>query len=245
MAMAVTTNAESLYISRKEDGEPEIFYSVQGEGTNIGTPAVFLRLALCNLKCSWCDTRYTWDWQTFNKQLVVSELSLSKIKDQITAYKCRHLVITGGEPLIQQISLFKLLTMFQNKAFSIEIETNGTITPIDGLIKFVDQWNISPKLESSGNPINMREVAKTYECFTSLTSSYFKFVIQTERDLNEVQTLVNRYHIANNKIILMPEATNKKTLITRSKWLVDICKEQDYRFSTRLQILLWDNARCK
>ena len=54
-----------LKVSRKPDGSPEIFYSIQGEGANVGKPAVFLRMGLCNLKCSWCDTKYTWDWEEY------------------------------------------------------------------------------------------------------------------------------------------------------------------------------------
>ena len=58
--------ASLLKVSRQPSGEPEIFHSIQGEGVSAGTPTVFLRLATCNLACTWCDTRYTWDWRRFD-----------------------------------------------------------------------------------------------------------------------------------------------------------------------------------
>ena len=73
---------------------PEIFYSLQGEGTRCGTPAVFLRLAGCNLACKWCDTKHSWG----NGILC----SVRDIAAHIRDYECGALVITGGEPLLQQ-----------------------------------------------------------------------------------------------------------------------------------------------
>jgi len=56
-----------LNITRLGNGQPEIFLSIQGEGVNSGVIAVFLRLAFCNLRGSWCDTKYSWDWQHYDK----------------------------------------------------------------------------------------------------------------------------------------------------------------------------------
>ncbi len=94
-----------LKVSRQPSGEPEIFYSLQGEGVTAGTPTVFLRLANCNLSCSWCDTKYTWDWQSYDPQREVMELSDDEAHERILAFECPHLVITGGEPLMQQRAL--------------------------------------------------------------------------------------------------------------------------------------------
>jgi len=74
----------------------EIFESIQGEGQNSGKPAVFLRTAMCNLTCSWCDTKYTWDWKNYDYEKEVSEQSISMIKNQIISFEPKHLVITGG-----------------------------------------------------------------------------------------------------------------------------------------------------
>ena len=79
----------------------EIFYSIQGEGRSAGKPAVFLRLSGCNLKCRWCDTKYAWKKG--------EEMTTGQIIQKIKKYPCKHLVVTGGEPMLQQEGLEELL----------------------------------------------------------------------------------------------------------------------------------------
>src|ERR1044072_5713610 len=95
----------------------EIFYSLQGEGKNIGTPVVFLRTALCNLKCTWCDTKYTWDWDNYDYKKEVKELDLASICEFIFSFKVKHLVVTGGEPLLQQNRLAQVLSMVKPEGY--------------------------------------------------------------------------------------------------------------------------------
>ena len=85
-----------LRVSRQSGGVPEIFHSLQGEGANIGTATVFLRLAQCNLACSWCDTKYTWDWDNYSYEDEVMTLSVEDVRDAVLAYGCPHLVVTGA-----------------------------------------------------------------------------------------------------------------------------------------------------
>jgi len=110
-----------LKVVRKTGAKPEIFFSIQGEGANIGLPAVFLRLALCNLKCAWCDTLYAWDWQQYDPQQNMLEMPAETVEAQILAYKCRYAVITGGEPLIQKQQLTPLLERLKSQGYYIEI----------------------------------------------------------------------------------------------------------------------------
>ena len=77
-----------LRVSRQSGGVPEIFHSLQGEGANIGTATVFLRLAQCNLACSWCDTKYTWDWDNYSYEDEVMTLSVEDVRDAVLAYGC-------------------------------------------------------------------------------------------------------------------------------------------------------------
>ena len=103
-------------------GEPEIFHSIQGEGASQGATCVFLSLAGCNLACSWCDTAYSWDGTS-----PVVKLSPEEAATAVLRYPCRRLVLTGGEPLVQQKALPGLLRLLP-KHF-VEMETNGTILP--------------------------------------------------------------------------------------------------------------------
>ena len=234
-----------LKVSKGPEGHPEIFYSIQGEGANIGKPAVFLRLGLCNLKCEWCDTKYTWDWAVYNAQEQLVELSSEDIEHRILNFNCKYLVVTGGEPLIQQNQIIPLLESLKNKGFFIEIETNGTILPDQCMLGLVDHWSVSPKLQNSGNSKADREIDAVYKLFTTLDSSHFKYVLQSETEFGEMQRLVKQYNINPHKIILMPEARNKADLLVRSRWLVELCKSGGYTFSLRLHILLWGNERGK
>ena len=95
----------------------EIFESIQGEGNNAGKPAVFLRIAECNLKCVWCDTKYTWDWKNYDYSKEVNEMSIKEVRQSLEQFRIRHLVITGGEPLMQQDDLAELLTFLKPKFY--------------------------------------------------------------------------------------------------------------------------------
>jgi 7-carboxy-7-deazaguanine synthase len=234
-----------LKVSKNRDGRPEIFYSIQGEGANIGRPAVFLRLGFCNLHCGWCDTRYTWDWSAFSPQEQLMELSCEEAAREILKYGCRYLVITGGEPLIQQEQLRPLCEDLKSRGFDIEFETNGTIAPDRRLLDLVYHWSISPKLSNSGNEPENCEAPECYRLFNSLSSCHFKYVVGSENDFAEVQALAEKYCIPAEKIILMPEASNQEELVKKSRWVVELCKASGCRFSTRLHILLWGNERGK
>jgi 7-carboxy-7-deazaguanine synthase len=232
-----------LKVSRQPDGRPEIFHSIQGEGVYAGRPAVFLRLALCNLTCAWCDTKYTWDWEHFNQQREVMAVSLDEAEKAIRRYRCSSLVVTGGEPLVQQRALTPLLERLKDGSFWIEVETNGTIVPGKKLLALVDHWSVSPKLENSGPPPSARENSRAYRLFRDLPSAHFKYVLEKPSDVGEVRALLAKYKLAPDKIVLMPQARDRDTLLERSRWLVDICKNEGYLFSTRLQILLWGDRR--
>lgn len=118
----------------------EIFYSLQGEGHFTGTPAVFLRLSGCNLRCSFCDTRH----QDFK------EMSEKEITDAVKLFPARHIVITGGEPTMQlNAALTRLL---HDEGFFIQIETNGSIPLKEGVE--VDWITCSPK----DKPITLQRI---------------------------------------------------------------------------------------
>jgi len=209
----------------------------------MGVPSVFLRLATCNLTCRWCDTKYTWDWRNFDYQTEVMELDGDEIKRRIQAFDCSHVVITGGEPMLQQADLEPLVGSLAAEGYTFEVETNGTIIPIPGLQRHIGQWNVSPKLRTSGNSSEEREIPLALETFAQLPSAYFKFVVTGESDIDEVCALRDKYRLAPDRVLLMPEGRTPDALEKKSSWLPEACVKHGFRFTTRLHILLWGDER--
>ena len=96
----------------------EIFKSIQGEGVHIGKPQIFVRLTGCNLRCSWCDTKYALEEGT--------EKSISQIVEEVEKIGLKNICITGGEPLLQKEELRELIRELKKRGYSILLETNGT-----------------------------------------------------------------------------------------------------------------------
>ena len=222
----------------------EIFKSIQGEGTNAGKSAIFLRTAECNLKCRWCDTKYTWDWKSFDYSKEVKEISIKEIREIIERFHLRHLVITGGEPLMQQDDLAELL-VFLKPEFYVEIETNGTILPNNALSALVDQWNVSPKTKNSGNPLEMCEDNECYAFFSKQKNCYFKYVVENKDDLMEIHHLMKKHRLEKNRVLLMTQAITKEEMLEREAGVFLMSKEHDLGFSPRMHVTKWGNQRGK
>jgi 7-cyano-7-deazaguanosine (preQ0) biosynthesis protein QueE len=222
----------------------EIFKSIQGEGPNFGKPAIFLRTAQCNLKCTWCDTKYTWDWENYDYTKEVKEMTLEEIKEQLLDLEIKHLVITGGEPLLQQDDLADLLS-FLKPNFYVEIETNCTILPNKMLTDLVDQWNVSPKTENSGNPLELYENDECYYFFANQENCFFKYVVEDESDISEIKKFVAKYNIPENRVQLMTQASTKEEISAREKSISELAKANNFLFSPRLHVAMWGAQRGK
>ena len=232
-----------LKVSRQPSGQPEIFLSIQGEGVSAGTPTAFLRLATCNLACTWCDTRYTWDWRNFDYAQEVMAMSREDVEQRVLAFDRPHLVVTGGEPLLQQQELAPLAESLSRRGFYCEVETNGTIAPLPDMVRAISQWNVSPKTESSGNRPDSRENPEALSAFRELENAYFKFVVVEPGDVEDVSAMVDRHGLDPDRVLLMPEGVTAEAVQERGRWVAQACAERGYRFSTRLHILLWGDER--
>ena len=223
----------------------EIFHSIQGEGLLAGVPSVFVRTSGCNLRCDWCDTPYA----SWNPEGM--EISVSNIVNKISKWNCNHVVLTGGEPMIAP-DLFELATVLKKEGRHITIETAGTLLP-NGIP--CDLASISPKLSNSTPPperdpawAKKHEATRSHpEVITEWIRNYpfqFKFVVSTENDLAEIKDLLSRLlPVPLDRILLMPEGIDVKTLAARSPWLVEICKREGFRFCPRLHIELFGHTR--
>ena len=222
----------------------EIFKSIQGEGPNFGKPAIFLRTAQCNLKCIWCDTKYTWDWENYDFQNEVKEMTIDEIKGSILDLEIKHLVITGGEPLLQQDDLADLLS-FLKPDFYVEIETNCTILPNKMLTDLVDQWNVSPKTENSGNSLELYENNECYYFFANQENCFFKYVVENETDIPEIKKFIAKYKIPEKRVQLMTQASTKEEIYMREKSISKLAKSHNFAFSPRLHVAMWGSQRGK
>ncbi|MEO8539433.1 MAG: 7-carboxy-7-deazaguanine synthase QueE, partial [bacterium] len=193
-------------------------------------------------RCSWCDTAYTWDWDRFDKADQIVEMSRAEIVSAVKALPPRNVVITGGEPMIQQRALDAVVSELRPEGYRFEVETNGTIAPRE-LSGPIDQWNVSPKLKHAGNEGLNRLPEASLRDFAGRENAFFKFVVQQPEDGAEVEALREQFAIPAARIVLMPEGTTAAELNSRSPWLAEVCTQRGYRFSSRLHILIWGDKR--
>lgn len=223
-----------------------VFFTLQGEGDSIGRPAVFLRLQACNLKCKFstseCDSSYT--WKTTPEALAEMKLMVvSEVAKEIEKYPCDRLVVTGGEPMLQQVALVDLFEMISLTHPFIEIETNGTIMPIPEFFKFSPIFNCSPKLSNSGNDLSISVVPKVLNRLSWEDTASFKFVVSKDDDFKEIAELVAQCHLPSHRVIIMPEGVSVEDLSERMKKFAELCKKHGWRMTPRLQFYIWGNTR--
>ena len=230
------------------NGKPEIFYTLQGEGPSCGQSATFMRLSGCNLQCSWCDTPYTWNWdnttfehpEKFDRQSQQAILEPEQIIPLLENDNQNLLVITGGEPLLQQKALAEMVTADLYPFVRTEIETNGTIVPIPELSNC--HFNVSIKLSNSGMEETKRIKPEAIQALSKL-KTIFKFVVSTPDDIKEIKELLEPYWITENQIWLMPEGRTPEELNSKLEWLAQICIEEGYNLTNRLHVQTWGNTR--
>lgn len=220
----------------------EIFASIQGEGRWLGTPSTFVRVSGCNLRCVWCDTPYA-SWKPEGPVM-----SLAAILECVERHRLKHIVITGGEPML--FDGFEPLCMaLAELGHVLTVETAGTVfrdLP-------VDLMSISPKLANSTPPADSgwserhESVRGDREPLQRLVERYdcqLKFVVQGPEDIPEVDQIIAALPaIRPDQIFLMPEGITSETLAQRARRLAPICLEREWRLGPRLQIELYGNTR--
>jgi len=213
----------------------------QGEGRSIGRRCGFVRLGRCNLACSWCDTKYTWDWSQYDPSVELHRRSVDDVIAELAAMDVPMIVITGGEPLLQQRSLVPLIATAKERGWRIEVETAGTLAPSPALIDGIDQWNVSPKLANSGNAINQRYRPDVLRAFEATGRAVFKFVAAATSDLDEVAEIATQCALSN--VLIMPEGTDLASLAARSAELAPAVLARGWDLTTRLHVLVWGDRR--
>jgi len=213
----------------------------QGEGPSIGRRAGFVRLGRCNLDCTWCDTPYTWDWNRFDPAVELRSEPIGAVVERLAAMAPEIVVITGGEPLLQQRHLEPLLAACAERGWPVEVETNGTIVPDDAIVPLVARWNVSPKLANSGVAVDKRLRAPALAALMATGRAVFKFVAADPAELDEIAAVVHAHGLEG--IWVMPEGTDPVTLTTRARALADPVLARGWNLTPRLHVLLWGDER--
>jgi len=192
----------------------EIFPSIQGEGLRQGEPTLFIRLAGCNLECSFCDTKYAWkEGQKYSTAQVLE--TINKLKHNFPA---RWVCLTGGEPLLQDLD--DLVKGLKKKGFKIQVETNGThyrSLP-------VDWYSISPKPDKYFYRPEYREKAKEV-----------KVILTKNLDFELIKRLREEFP-EKTPLLLQPQSNRKWSVILGIKLLKQAMKAglKNVRLSAQL-----------
>ncbi|MBD7912003.1 MULTISPECIES: putative 7-carboxy-7-deazaguanine synthase QueE [Clostridium] len=212
----------------------EKFLSIDGEGPTSGELATFIRFQGCNLRCSWCDTKYSWEKESSNEKL-----SAKEIYDYIKAMGSRNVTLTGGEPLIQPgiEELLKILNC--DNTLKVHIETNGAIDikpfkdKYENLIFIVDYKLPLSKMSEFMNLDNFKSVGE---------KDVYKFVVGSNEDLNTAYKLINEYELVSKCLVYLSPVLGKIEL----EEIVDFIKEKKLNY-VRLQVqlhkIVWDKEK--
>ncbi len=223
----------------------ELFYSIQGEGKLMGVPSIFVRLSGCNLRCTWCDTPYA-SWSPEGEETTVEPLL-----ERILSYEARHVVLTGGEPMLFP-EIVELSAALAQRNMHVTVETAATIyRPV-----MLHLASLSPKLSNStphqreggrfavAHERQRLNVPVIQRFIDTAPAFQLKFVVAASEDLAEIEALLGQLkNWQPTDVLLMPEGTDLETLNARAGWIGEICKKKGYRFCPRLHIALYGNRK--
>ena len=233
--------------------------TLQGEGSAVGRHCLFVRLGNCNLECTWCDTAYTWAFSPekaaktasgtqYDKAEQLREMTPMQIIDELKTYwdidaHPTMVVISGGEPLMQRHQLIELVRLLKLRGCPVHIETAGTLLPPAELTEVVTQYNVSPKLANSGNVLTKRFKPAVLAHFASLDQSWFKFVVTSPRELDEVDEIVATTGIPADRVMIMPEGVTAESNMEVARQVADAAIGRGFGLTLRNHILLWRDVR--
>lgn len=207
----------------------EIFFSLQGEGVQIGLPTVFVRLFACDLRCSWCDTMYAVEGRDY------MNYTIAEVMRQIESFECTRVCITGGEPLIQKKEVEELAKNLIDSGYNIVLETSGHKMPPP--VFWTDKSVISMDCKCPGSGMQDR---MDFGLFVKLRNSdQLKFVIADDTDYEYAKEVISKYSIKAN-VIFQP--VGGEVLGWISQKVIDD-EMHGVRVLPQLHKIIWGNKR--
>ncbi len=225
----------------------EIYRSVQGEGLLMGVPTTFVRFFACNLRCSWCDTKYSW---SVREGGTWESISAQEVAERVHALGARHVVLTGGEPTLQK-ELAQLAQLLKDQGHHLTVETNATIFPA-AAVPLIDLWSLSPKLSSAGENYLRFPIMQRFLEELRPEQQQWKFVVRDDTDVQHLRALLSRFpHFAEHHlpVLLQPEgdmatANYPAALEYLTEQVRDSFWDNYYvRVLPQLHVLIWGRRR--
>ncbi len=218
----------------------ETFVSLQGEGVLAGVPSFFIRTSGCNLRCAWCDTPYT-SWAPEGERVPVGELVA-----RAAACGLRHVVVTGGEPLLQR-EIGALTAALAKARHHVTVETAGTLAP-----PFTCHLlSLSPKT-ANADPVGgarerhrrlRRDLDPARRLLAAHPEYQLKLVVRGASDMPEVLDLVASLRAERSRVLLMPEGRSAAEVAARAGEVARQCVAHGFRYSPRLHLDLFGGGR--
>jgi 7-carboxy-7-deazaguanine synthase len=219
----------------------ETFVSLQGEGVLAGLPSVFIRTSGCNLRCRWCDTPYT-SWLPEGTRRSVAELVA-----EAEATRLRHVVVTGGEPLLQR-EIGALTRGLRAVGLHVTVETAGTLAP-----EFeCDLLSLSPKTANSDpqgawlarHRRQRSGLGSLRVLLERFPEHQLKFVVEDRDDVPEVLEILEMVGpVASERVLLMAEGRTAAEVAARAPTVAGLCAEHGFRYTPRLHLDLFGGGR--
>ena len=203
----------------------EIFYSVQGEGKWTGLPNIFIRTTGCNLRCTYCDTKYAYDDGT--------EMGIESIVKHIGKYPSKCICITGGEPLLQD-EIGDLVATLLKKGYNICLETNGSIN----IESFSDKKSLMISLDIKCPSSNMHEKMDFDNISLLNKRDQLKFIIKDKKDYNYAKDIIKKYKPKCIVFFQPVWGTNSTNL---AKWI--LADGLNVKLGLQFHKILWGNKR--
>ncbi len=200
----------------------EIFLSLQGEGRATGLPCVLIRLAGCNLRCTWCDTSYAWEGG--------ETMSLEQILARLEEFRCRRVEVTGGEPLLQPATA-ELLTRLCDRGWSVMLETNGSldVSPVDPrVVKIVDFKTPSSGQQEKNRWLNVHALAASDEV---------KFVLADRGDYDYAKETLIVHKLLGRCAVMFYPVFAVLDPARLAQWILD--DGLDVRMGLQLHKIIW------
>jgi 7-carboxy-7-deazaguanine synthase len=203
----------------------EIYFSIQGESSKAGMPCIFVRLTYCNLRCEYCDTAYAF--------YEGRDYSIDEVLLEVKKFGCRHVEITGGEPLVQP-EVLELMKRLCDEGYLVMLETGGSL-PIE---KIDNRVTIIMDLKCPSSGMLKKNL---YENINFLKSTdEVKFVIGNKEDYDWSKKIVSRYKLTEKCTILFSVVFGQLEPLTLVNWILD--DKLNVRFQLQMHKFIWDPA---